>query len=97
MGTVEQRGNSIRVVHTDYDLNGKRIFTKHTIKGNGMGTMGTAMGTEKAENRLISDYNIGENLQRWGGGDSNPRPPAPQAGIMDQARRPPPLLKKYTF
>jgi hypothetical protein len=54
MGVVEQRGNSVRIVHYDW-VNVKRIFMKHTVKdGNSrMGTMGTEMGTEKAENGII--------------------------------------------
>ena len=34
-GVVEQRGNSVRIVHYSW-MNGKRVFMKHTVKnGNG--------------------------------------------------------------
>jgi len=42
VGILEQRGNSVRVVHYKY-VDGKRLFTKHTIKG----THENRMGTEK--------------------------------------------------
>ena len=56
MGILETRGNSQRIVHYEY-VNGRRVFSKHLIKGNGntsMGTMGTVLGTEKAVNRIPS-------------------------------------------
>jgi hypothetical protein len=30
-GVVEQRGNSVRIVHYSW-VNGKRVFIKHTVK-----------------------------------------------------------------
>ena len=46
------------------------------------------MGTGKAENSLFSDNRTRNGQKWWGEGDLNPRPPAPQAGIMDQIVRP---------
>ncbi len=56
-GILEQRGNSSRVVHYQWE-GGKRVFTKHTVKrtdGN-MGTMGTALGTEKPNSTFFNEY-----------------------------------------
>jgi hypothetical protein len=78
-----RRGISVGIVHSQYDSNGKRILVRHAI-----GTMGTAMGTEKAGNRFLSDNKMSSSSRWWGEGDLNPRPPAPQAGIMDQIVRP---------
>jgi hypothetical protein len=64
-GILEQRGNSQRVVHYRY-VDGKRVFTKHRIeKGARLGTMGTALGTEKQGlclNSVLSSY----GGSRWG-------------------------------
>jgi hypothetical protein len=53
VGVLEQRGNSQRVVYYKY-VDGKRVFTKHTIKGTG-----AAMGTNKQDlcsNGVLSSY-----------------------------------------
>ena len=55
IGILEVRGRSNRVVHYEY-VDGKRVFTKHLIKGNGnssMGTMGTELRTEKARSGIL--------------------------------------------
>ena len=60
-GILEQRGNSVRVIHYEY-VDGKRKFVKHTVKGNGnssMGTMGTDMGTEKTVRSIFNDNRAG--------------------------------------
>ena|SRR5271157_1181795 len=61
IGTLETRGNSQRIVHYEY-VNGKRVFKKHLIRGNGnsgMGTMGTELGTEKVDNDIFSENDVG--------------------------------------
>jgi len=61
VGILEQRGNSQRVVHYSY-VDGKRVFTKHKIEKDTlgtMGTMGTILGTEKQGlclNSVLSSY-----------------------------------------
>ena len=64
-GTLEVRGRSNRVVHYEY-VNGKRVFTKHTVKGNGnsMGTMGTELGTEKVVKGISNGMQVGR--ERFG-------------------------------
>jgi len=55
VGVVKQRGKSIRVIHYEYQ-NGKRIFVKHLVNGNSIvGTMGTALGTEKAQKTIFNE------------------------------------------
>jgi hypothetical protein len=53
MGTLEQRGRSLRVIHYEWK-DGKRIFTKHKLGANG-NNMGTRMGTEKTEKCLFNE------------------------------------------
>ena len=62
VGILEQRGNSIRIIHYEYQ-NEKRIFVKHLVDGNSiMGTMGTVMGTEKANTRSVENSEGGCRL-----------------------------------
>ena len=50
-GVVEQRGNSIRIVHYSW-VNGKRVFMKHTVKnGNG----GNSIWEQKTVSRSFMD------------------------------------------
>ena len=61
IGILENRVNSQRVIHYEY-INGRRVFTKHLIKGNGnssMGTMGTELGTENVDNDTLSENEVG--------------------------------------
>jgi hypothetical protein len=60
VGILEQRGNSSRVVHYRY-VDGKRIFTKHTVKGT-VGNNGNSMGTEKANTSFFYQNNGGRSL-----------------------------------
>ena len=80
VGVVEQRGGSVRFVHYEY-VDGKRIFTKHTIKnGNRMGTMGTALGTEKP-NTSFFNQNLGGRRLAWSRlRDSDSRDPGSNPG-----------------
>jgi hypothetical protein len=57
IGVVEQRGNSVRVIHYEW-VDGKRVLVKHkvelgTVGNRRMGTVGTVLGTEKAENGIL--------------------------------------------
>ena len=64
VGILEQRGNSARVVHYRY-VDGTRIFTKHTLKnGNRVGTMGTALGTEKPNTSFFNQNKGARGLAR---------------------------------
>jgi hypothetical protein len=45
---MRARGNRQRVGQYRY-VDGKRVFTKHTIKGTGGNNLGTGMGTDKQD------------------------------------------------
>lgn len=61
-GILEVRGGSSRVVHYEW-VDGKRIFTRHRVVGNGgMGTVGTGLGTDKDGNGFFG----GNKVDRWG-------------------------------
>ena len=51
-GILEVRGNSQRVVHYEW-VNGRRVFTRHTVKVDGNCSMGT-VGTDKYGNGIFS-------------------------------------------
>ena len=55
-GILEQRGNSVRVVHYRW-ADGKRIFSRHTVKVDGNGSKGTVgtMGTDKCDSVIFHD------------------------------------------
>ena len=54
-GVVEQRGNSVRIVHYSW-VNGKRVFMKHTVK---KGTWEQHLGT-------VKDFNGVFHEKQWG-------------------------------
>ena len=56
-GILEKRGNSARIIHYSW-VDGKRIFSRHKVMGtvgySDMGTVGTELGTEKANNSIFN-------------------------------------------
>jgi len=60
-GVVEQRGNSIRIVHYSW-VNGKRVFMKHTVKN---GNSGNSIWEQKnAFNSQNTDSFLAVGLRR---------------------------------
>ena len=57
-GVVEQRGNSVRIVHYSW-VNGKRVFMKHTVK---KGTWEQHLGTVNALNTVFHENQRGCRL-----------------------------------
>jgi len=87
VGVVEQRGGSVRFVHYEY-VDGKRIFTKHTVKGTDGNRMGTAMGTEKQD--LSSNGRnilLAVGLRREARGPLNRKPPIRRAESRGEASK----------
>ena len=61
-GVVEQRGNSVRIVHYSW-VNGKRVFMKHTVKkGTETGTWEQRLGTVNALNSVFHENQRGCRL-----------------------------------
>ena len=89
--TAFRARNSQRVVHYRYE-NGKCIFTKHTVLRERTGTMGTAMGTERANTPLFHQNNSGRSLA-WLG----LRPPEPMTRVRIPAAAPYWLKRRATL
>jgi len=93
-GVVEQRGNSVRIVHYSW-VNGKRVFTKHTVK---KGTWEQHLGTVKDFNSVFHENQRGcrlawSRLGDLGSPDPGSNPGSPTFRLIPAVSIPSPFTK----